>query len=406
MSRQKVLSKLVSVVCLCGAMLPFSVEAQNYTQGFRFKDNLMISPYVNLEAIFDSNIIYAHDSTGDWIYRINPGADFFYKKGEPGDGWGVVGNVWYANSWYQKYDVKDEHRFGNRLNLYKESPKGWKAILTQSYTESDQNDSMWLDGDGVWRNRMYLDVGGTLQYAFNERLTAGLSVLFADMWYGNKGEKYQVLHGWKQWTVGGEVSYALSVRSRAVLTGSYQEYYTGAKNMEFGNTSRNYSLQGGFMSGLTERIRYRAVAGASLYDYGGETSGAPSYALDASWKISDKLAATVAGAGYFQPSETSYYQRKTIYTLSGGLTYKPVQRVTLTGDVVYRGEDNRTVDKYSAYIADYSRNQYVLRFRAAYALHRYASIYTSAEYTYQDSNRSHWDQWDRYRFSAGLSLRY
>jgi len=406
MSRQKVLSKLVSVVCLCGAMLPFSVEAQNYTQGFRFKDNLMISPYVNLEAIFDSNIIYAHDSTGDWIYRINPGADFFYKNGVPGDGWGVVGGVWYAHSWYQKYDQKDEHRFGERLSAYRESPTGLKIVLSESYTESDQNDAYWLEGDGVWRNRMYLDVNGMVSYTLSPRLTVGLSAVFADMWYGNKGTKYQVLHGWKQWGGGGEVSYALSPRSHAVLTGFYQEYYTGAKNMEFGNTSRNYSLQGGFMSGLTERIRYRATVGASMYDYGGDTSYGPSYMLDVSWKISNKLAATVAGAGFFQPSETSYYQKKTVYTLSGGMTYKPVQRVTLTADAVFRSEDNRTVDKYSAYIADYTRNQYVLRARAAYALHRYASVYTSAEYTYQDSNRSHWDQWDRYRFSVGLSLRY
>ncbi|MCL2103832.1 MAG: hypothetical protein FWH21_02040 [Kiritimatiellaeota bacterium] len=400
MSKQKMLFKWGALSCL---LLPFSAEAQDYTQGFRYQDRLMISPYVNLEAIFDSNIIYAHDAAGDWIYRLNPGADFFFKGNE----WGIVGNVWYAHSWHQKYDEKDEHRFGQRLSAFRESSKGWIVSVGQGYTESDQNDSRTLDGgDGIWRNRVYFDAFGTLSYAFNPKLSAGLTVSFADMWYANKGEKYQVLHGWKQWALGGEVSYALSTRSRFAVIGSYQEYYTGAKNMTFGNLSRNYSLQGGFMSGLTERIRYRALIGASLYDYGGEMSAAPSYTLDASWKISSKLALTAAGAGYFQPSETSFYQKKTIYTLSGGVTYRPIKKVTLTGDAIYRGEDNQTVDKYSSSVADYSRNQYTLRARVSYSLHRYASIYTSAEYTYQDSNRLHEQQWDRYRMSVGLSLRY
>jgi len=408
--KKTLLSKASAAVCLCGAMLPFSAGAQDYTQGFRYGDRLMISPYVNVEVIHDSNIIYAHDARGDWIYRINPGADFFYKADE----WGLIGNVWYAHNWYDKYDVKDEHRFGERLSLYRESPKGWKATLSESYTESDQNDAQWLDGgNGIWRNRHYFDVYGTLSYALSERLSAGINVMFSDMWYANKGEKYQVLNGWKNWAVGGEVSYALSARSRAVVMGSYQEYYSGAKNMMFGRTSRAYSLQGGFMSGLTERIRYRATVGASMYDYAGEQTFGPSYMLDASWKISDKLAATVAGAGYFQPSETSYYQRKTVYTVSGGLTYRPMKRVTMTGDLIYRGEDNQTVDGYSAYLADYTRNQYTARLRAAYALHRYASVYVAGEYTYQDANytyqasdRSYYDDWDRYRLIVGLSLRY
>ena len=415
MSKQKMISWSTMLVCMGGALLPFCAGAQEYSPGIKLK-GLTISPFVNLDWSHDSNIVFSHNETDDNIYRLNPGVDFNYRGNE----WGMAGNVWYAYSWYHKYDVKDNHRWGERLSLYRESQKGWKLVIGQGYTESDQNDSILLtDGDGVWRNRRQLDANVALTYIFNERLSATLFAMFSDMWYDNDLDRYQALYGWSQWSVGGEITHKLTERSSFVLSGSYQEFYTGENlignnsykqsNLPFNNTSHGYSLMGGLTSRLTERIRYRALVGGSMYDYAGDTSYAPSYTLDATWVMSAKWAATAAGAGYYQPSERSYYQQKTIYTLSGGVTYRPMKRMTLTLDGVFRGEDNQTVDSYAAYgIADYQRNQYTARFRINYRLQKYVSVYSSAEYTYQDCDYSadRKDEWERYRLVVGLSLRY
>ena len=415
MSKQKMISWSVMWCCVGSVLLPFCAEAQEYSPGIKLK-GLTISPFVNLDLGYDSNIIFGHNETGDKIYRVNPGVDLNYIGNE----WGMSANVWYAHSWYHKYDVKDNNRWGERLNFYRESQKGWKLVFGQGYQESDQNDSVVLtDGDGVWRNRRQLDANVALSYEFNERLSATLHAMYSDMWYDNAPLQYQNLYGWSQWSVGGEILHKLTERSSLILSGSYQEYYTGENllgknnykqnNLPFNNTSRGYSLMGGLASRFTERIRYRALAGGSMYDYAGDTSYMPSYSLDATWAISEKWAATVAGAGYFQPSERNYYQQKTIYIISGGMTYRPIRQMTLTLDGVYRGEDNQTVDSYSAYGGkDYMRNQYTARFKVNYRLQKYASVYSSAEYTYQDCDYSvnRKDEWERYRLTVGLSLRY
>ncbi|MCL1919846.1 MAG: hypothetical protein FWG50_02025 [Kiritimatiellaeota bacterium] len=370
---------------------------------------------MNLDWSLDDNILYSHRKVSDNIWRVNPGVDVKYTGNE----WGVAGNLWYAHSWYAQHDVKDIDRWGERLSFYRQSEKGIKIVLGQGYTESDQNDSLLLtDGDGVWRSRRQLDANAVLTYAPSDRMEASIIAMFSDMWYDNAPDKYQSLYGWSTWSLGAEVAHKLTAKTMFMLSGSYQEYYTGENlfgknfkdnNLPYSNTSHGYTLMGGLRSLLTERIRYRASVGASLYDYGGNTSVAPSYLLDATWVISDKLAATVAGAGYFQPSERSYYQQKTIYTISAGMTYQPVKKMSLTLDGVYRGEDNQTVDGYSRYGGrDYQRDQYTGRFRVSYRLQRYVSVYGAAEYTYQEANYSgnRKDDWDRFRLTAGLSLRY
>jgi len=404
-------------LCAGGALLPFAAEAQVASQGFRY-GNLSLSPYVSLEYLYDSNIIYDHNKYGDSVFRVSPGLDLKYQ----GMDWGVLANAWYSHSWYHKYDVKDYDRWGERLSLYREATK-WKLVVTQGYTESDQNDSLQLDGgDGVWRNRSQFDVNAVFSYDINERLSASVNALFTDMWYGNSTGQYRDLYGYMHWGFGLEIAHRLTERSSLVLSGSYQEYYSGEsllnsdvknreRNMPFSNVSHGYSLMGGVASRLTEKLRYRALVGATLYDYADDQSISPSYSLDATWVINRKWAATLAGAGYYQPSERSYYQRKTVYTLSAGITHQPIKRLLLTLDGVYRGEDNETVDGYSGYISNYMRQQYTARLRASYQLQKYVSVFASGEYTIQDINRSvvanyPKDSWDRYLLSVGLQLRY
>lgn len=416
MALRRMSSKSLVWGCVGGAVLPFCVDAQEAaSQGIKLlNNNLTLSPYVNLEVAADSNInLDRKGGSGrktyqgyqdDFVYRLNPGVDMTYL----GNDWGAVGSAWYAYNWYQRHsDAKDSARWGERLRITRESPKGWALVLNEGYMESDTHDATYstASGNGIWRNRTQLDASGMLSYAFSEQLSAALHLVYSDIWYGNYADEYYDLYGWNQWTFAGELAHRLTARSSVVLSAAYYEYYTDAKHMEFSDTSRGYTLQGGLMSRMTERIRYRALVGASAYDYGGDKAYAPSYTLDLSWVISHRLAATVAGGGYFQPSEREYTQRKMIYTLSAGATYKPMQRVLLTLDGIYYGEDNQNVAYRSSIYGDYSTDQFTVRLRASYQLQKYASMYCSAEYTCQESEIPK-DDWDRYRLAVGLSFRY
>lgn len=408
---RKMSSRWMVGCCLGGVLLPFFVNAQEVApQGIRLLDDrLVLSPYVNLEVIYDSNFNLARKQSArgeleDLIYRINPGVNLTYQ----GDQWGAAGSLWYSYNWYQKYHGSmNTTRWGERLRVYRESPKGWRFTASQGYMESDTYDALYVTehGNGVWRNRSQFDANGALSYACSERLTLALNAMYSEVWYGWNNQLYGQLISWKQWGIGGDIMHKLTARSSVVLAGMYHEYYTGAKQSTFSTTSRGYTLQGGLMSRLTDRVRYRALVGASMYDYGGEQTLAPSYSLDASWVINKKWAMTAAGGGYFQPSEREFNQRKVIYTLALGTTYQPMKRVRLTLDGVYRHEDNQNVANRTSMYGNYQADQYTARFKANYQFLRYASVYGAAEYNLQTSNME-WDDWERYRLSLGLSLKY
>jgi hypothetical protein len=112
----------------------------------------------------------------------------------------------------------------------------------------------------------------------------------------------------------------------------------------------------------------------------------------------------VATANDYQPSETTQGQTKNVWSLSGGVSYKPSERVHMSADIVYRRENNTTmyngVDE-----KDYVTDQYAARYRVSYWFIKYASVYAAAEYTFQQDGYID-DTWDRIRFSLGCLFRY
>ena len=105
---------------LLAGVVPIGALAQK-SDGLRL-GHFKISPYVSIDATYDSNIRLQIDNQEDIIYRINPGLDVEYA----GTDWGIVGNAWYAYDLYQKYDILNAHRYGEDLEIYVESVKGWK----------------------------------------------------------------------------------------------------------------------------------------------------------------------------------------------------------------------------------------------------------------------------------------
>ena len=399
MPKLKLNRRMSTVACLLLVLMLGGSSLAQESRGFKF-NNLNVSPFVNLEYKYDSNVNYDRkQEQDDSILRVNPGVDLSFQ----GDMWGLRGNAWYAYEWYKELDRLNSDSYGESLEVYRESAKGWRFVLGESYMRDTENDSLLDDGGrGLWREREQFELTSALSYQFSEKTSATVSGMYSDLSYVNDSNQYEPLYGWEEWTLGLELARKLSEKSNVLLSGSYQQYTSdGATKVD--DTSTGYTLQAGFGSRATERIKYRALTGVSWFDYGDSDMQAGwTYSVDASWVINKKWAASVAGSSFFQPSERDANQAVQAYTMSAGLTYKPMRLLSTRFDVLYRREENQFNDASTNAGTD---DRYSLRARADYQLMRYVTLYGGLEYEDQMSDDAE-SEFDRYRASLGLNFRY
>jgi hypothetical protein len=398
MATRTVPNAVAGVVFLSVVAFGLSGGAQE-AHGFKF-NNLTVSPYVNLEYNYDSNVNLDRNEYDDSYLTVNPGVDLTYT----GNDWGLSGNAWYGYDKYLDYDELDEPRYGESLKFYTESAKGWRLVLGESYMKSKSNDSLLDGGRGIWRERDIFELSGALSYQVSEKTGVTLTGLYSDLNYKNDNDMYGELYGWQEWSVGLELAHRLTEKSNFLVNGGYQEYESdGARGIE--SESTGYSLMAGFGSRATERISYRALTGASWFDYAnGDQLTGWTYSLDANWLINRKWAASVAGSSYFQPSETEVNQAMQVYTISGGLTYRPFRRFTARMDLGYRREENE-YSRDVAGLSDKTDDILSVRFRADYQLQRYVSLYGALEYQDWQSDDGI-REYDRFLGTLGVKFRY
>lgn len=387
-----------SVVSLFTLLWGTMASAQE-TDGFKY-NNLTVSPFVNLGYTYDSNVNYDQNETDDQFYTINPGVDLTYT----GNDWGLAGSAWFARDTYQEYDELDADRYGQNLEFYRESAKGWRLVLGESYTHSRENDSILDGGNGIWRERDLFELNGALAYQFSEKTGATLSGSYSDLNYKNDLNQYGSLYGWREWSTGLELARKLSEKSNVLLSGNLNQYDSKGAINGTASSSTGYSLMGGFGSRATERISYRILTGAQWFNYAdSDMLTGWTYSLDANWIISKKLVASVAGSSYFQPSETQANQAMQVYALSSGLSYRPIRRLTLRCDLAYRREENQYND--IGINMDSTDDMISARLRADYKLMRYVSLYGGVELDDRTSD-DETAEYDRQRLILGLQFRY
>jgi hypothetical protein len=367
---------------------------------------LSVSPYVNLEYTYDSNVNYSDgDEEGDHMISINPGIDLNYK----GNDWGLNGNVWYRRSMYHENDRLDKDSFGENMDFFWESPKGLSILLGESWTLSDQSDSLTSDsgGQGLWRGRNQFDITAAVAYNLSEKTSVTLHGMYSDMWYDNDQDEYGALYGWSEVSVGLGLSRQLTAKSNFLLNGSYQEYTSDGAQGGVSSDSTGYTTMAGFGSRATERIKYNLLAGVSMFDYaGGDEMQSFVYNANVSWKISHKLSATFAGSSQYQPSEREANQATQNYTATVGLSHQTTRRLTTSVDLAYRREENEYDYDYGNGVKSSEHDdRYSVRLMARYKLRKYVSLYAGVESEYQKSQEET-DEFDRYRGTLGVNLRY
>lgn len=382
-------------------------------QGFRFfNQHLTIKPYVSLSYTYDSNVDTTRHAESDSIFCIQPGADFEWK----GERWALVGSLWYRRNAYCEYaNEMGENSWGESLaykwTTSKQNERGWSLVLAEKYRYTDQSDALGSgDGRGIWRDREALDVSGVIQRRFTERLHAEVMAQYNWLDYKNDTGKYAPLYGWSEWSVGAQAGYAASKWTDFLVAGGYSHYTQkkGRGYRNYSNDSQVWTIQAGLGTHATEKITYRALMGVSWLEYGGHANAdcGWTYSLDANWRITRQLQASVLGKSYYQPSERTVGQAIKVYSLSGGLSYLTLgDKMTLSANVAWRYEDTCYNDRYLGYGNNFDETILSFRFGADYVINRWMSVF--AAFTWEEE----WCDvktygYDRFRGTIGMRFHY
>lgn len=378
----------------CGFMAALAAATAQADGGFKF-DNLTVSPYVNLEYKYNSNVENNRHEYADSILHVTPGIDLTYE----GNDWGITADLFYGYGKYMKYDELDSRRWGERVKAWWESEGGWRLVLGESYVQSKDSDSIIDGGRGVWRDREQLQFTGALSYS-TERNRFTLDAAYSDLHYHNDPKRYQQLYGWSRWSAGLEFARRLTDKTNFLIGGDIGQYNSdGAKHPGYKDDSSFYTLQAGLGSRASKKITYRLMTGVSWFDYGDEDLMVGwIYTADASWVFNRKLALTIAGSSYYQPSESVANQANKVYTLSAGLTYRPYKKLTGRFDLAWRHEDEVRSSRYNEDLIS-------ARIRADYRFAKYMTVYAGFQYDRRFAQTSYYE-YDRCLGLVGLRLSY
>lgn len=377
-----------------GFIAVFAAAAVQAEEGFKF-NNLTVSPYVNLEYKYDSNVDTDRREFGDSILHVTPGVDLTYE----GNDWGIRADLFYGYNKYMKYDELDSRRWGERVKAWWETEKGWKLLLGESYVQSKDSDSIIDGGRGVWRDREQIQFTGALSYK-TERNRFTLDAAYSDLDYHNDPKRYQQLYGWSRWSAGLEFARRLTDKTNFLLGGDIGQYNSdGAKHHGYKDESSFSTLQAGIGSRASSRITYRLMTGVSWFDYGNDDLMTGwIYTADVNWVINKKLAMTLVGSSYYQPSESVANQATKVYMLAAGLTYRPYKKLTGRFDLAWRREEEERS-------SDYDEDLISARVRADYRFAKYMSVYAGFRYDKRFAQTSYYE-YDRYIGLVGLRLSY
>lgn len=416
-----------SIVTVLAAMASVAFAQQGVTKpqtesrptGFRFFNNhLTIKPYVSLSYMYDSNVDSAHHASDDSIFAVTPGADFEWH----GERWALTGSLWYRYRYYCEYN-KDmgENSYGENLKyVYATSgknEKGWTLMLSERYGFYNQSDDLnSRNGRGLWRDRETLDVQGVLERRFTERWHMDVQGQYYWIDYKNDTGHYAPLYGWSQYSAGAQAGYAASKWTDLLVAAGYSRYdqKTNSRgyrlSQNYKSNSDSYSIMAGIGSHATELITYRALMGASWFEYAdaGDTECGWTYSLSANWRIHRQVQLSVLGSSYYQPSEYYVGQASKIYTLGAGISYLTLgDRLNLNANVSWRYEENIYSDSFYTRRQNYDQTWLSARLGADYLVNRWMSVFANVmwEQEWTGNGNNNYD-YDRIRGTVGVRFHY
>ena len=418
-------SKSMIIVAL-SAMASVALAQQGVTTpqkesrptGFRFFNNhLTIKPYVSLSYMYDSNVDTTHHASDDSIFAVNPGANFEWR----GEKWMLSGSLWYRYRYFCEYNRQmGENSYGENLaytySSSKKNEKGWTLMLSERYGFYNQSDDLGSrDGRGIWRDREVIDVAGVVERRFTERWHMDVQGQYNWLDYKNDTGRYLPLFGWSQYGAGVQAGYAASKWTDLLVAAGYSRYTQKVNSSgwvlsrPYSNNSDVYSIQAGLGSHMTELITYRALMGASWFDFGNaETDCGWTYTLSANWRIHRQVQLSLLGSSFYQPSERYAGQAIKVYTLGGGVSYLTLgDRLNLTANISWRYEENIYSDASYTHRQNYDETWLSARLGADYLVNRWMSVFAAISWEQEwCSNDNDNYNYDRFRGTLGVRFHY
>ena len=386
--------------------------------GFRFfNQHLTIKPYVSLSYTYDSNIDSDSSNEDDSVFAVNPAVDFEWH----GAKWMLVGNIWYRHRYFCEFnDQMGENSYGEslqyRYSSSAQNAKGWSLMLSERYAFINQSDDLDSQGGrGIWRDRQTLDVTGVLERRFTERWHMDIQGQYSWLDYDNQTGRYAPLFGWSQYSAGAQLGYAASKWTDLLVAAGYSRYdqdidYNDIRtSRSYTEQSDAYSIQGGVGTRATERISYRALMGASWFDYGGGgyTDCGWTYTLSANWRVHRQVQLSLLGSSYYQPSDQYIGQAEKIYNLSAGVSYLTLgDRLNLSANLMWRFNETCYADSVYTSRYKYDRTHLSARFAADYLLNRWTSIFAHVIWDDESTDTNSYYDYNRIRGVFGVRLHY
>ena len=386
--------------------------------GFRFfNQHLTIKPYVSLSYTYDSNIDSDSSNEDDSVFAVNPAVDFEWH----GAKWMLVGNIWYRHRYFCEFnDQMGENSYGEslqyRYSSSAQNAKGWSLMLSERYAFINQSDDLDSQGGrGIWRDRQTLDVTGVLERRFTERWHMDIQGQYSWLDYDNQTGRYAPLFGWSQYSAGAQLGHAASKWTDLLVAAGYSRYdqdidYNDIRtSRSYNEQSDAYSIQGGVGTRATERISYRALMGASWFDYGGGgyTDCGWTYTLSANWRVHRQVQLSLLGSSYYQPSDQYIGQAEKIYNLSAGVSYLTLgDRLKLSANLMWRFNETCYADSVYTSRYKYDRTHLSARFAADYLLNRWTSIFAHVIWDDESTDTNSYYDYNRIRGVFGVRLHY
>lgn len=420
----------IAAIATLGAATSFGApQGYENQDGFWLGGALNVSPFASFSFLHDDNPSSMNESTKKILAehpelkeKYEATDAYTYKAGVdlllPGNKWKLSGRAFVLSEQYASDYSEDRTDWSEQLKIEGKTEGGTKWSLSQMSQNIRYDDTFEISQD----DRTATTFNGSLEKRVTDKTAITLGAFYRDYKYDDRENSDNN-------SLGGSVGIAKPLTDKTDWT--FSAGYTTHDKDEYDSTAKGLNARVGLRSTTSDKVNlnlsmgfekytdfdytYTKADGSTVTEDGDDEYGFV-YNLAATWTVTPRLTAKLAGYGDYSPSSSR--NSASVYSQSVALSlgYRPGDNWNLNAGISFVTEDYTrdivvpaaTQDaKKSAVYDRYNRtdDKVGLFARASYDFTRYCSIYGS--WNYSDISSSYeGNNYDRQRTSIGISLRY